>query len=119
VEGTHTRKRREPASWPSRERPDPKLEEKRPCGWRSHADGRGRRCQSGPVSSPEQKNFAEIARLEELLGELRANRATARETEAIREIGLEIAIAIREVGAMLVNVGWEQTFVTDPPKASP
>lgn len=55
----------------------------------------------------------EIERLERLLVELRGNRATARETEAIREIGLEIAIAIREVGAMLVNVGWEQTFPTD------
>lgn len=64
------------------------------------------------MSSPEQKNFAQIDRLERLLGELRGNRTTARETEAIREIGLEIAIAIREVGAMLVNVGWEQTFTT-------
>jgi hypothetical protein len=44
---------------------------------------------------------------ETLLAELRANRSTARETEAIRQIGLEIAIAIREVGAMLVNVGLE------------
>jgi hypothetical protein len=35
--------------------------------------------------------------------------STARETEAIREIGLAIAIAVREVGAMLVNVGWEQS----------
>jgi hypothetical protein len=48
------------------------------------------------------------------------NAGTARETEAIREIGLEIAIAVREVGAMLVNVGWEQTFPqneqpTEPP----
>ena len=42
--------------------------------------------------------------------ELRGNRSTARETEAIREIGLEIAIAVREVGAMLVNVGWEQSY---------
>lgn len=65
------------------------------------------------MSSPEQKNFVEIDRLERLLEELRGNRATARETEAIREIGFEIAIAIREVGAMLVNVGWEQTFATD------
>jgi hypothetical protein len=40
--------------------------------------------------SPEQKNYA----------------------EAIREIGLELAVAIREVGAMLVNVGWEQSFAT-------
>ncbi len=63
-------------------------------------------------SSPEQKNYAEIERLERLLEELRANRSTARETEAIREIGLEIAVAIREVGAMLVNVGWEQSFAS-------
>jgi hypothetical protein len=61
-------------------------------------------------SSPEQKNFTEIERLEKLLSELRENRSTARETEAIREIGLEIAVAIREVGAMLVNVGWEQSY---------
>lgn len=65
-----------------------------------------------PNSNPEQKNYAEIARLEQLLDELRANASTARETEAIREIGLEIAVAIREVGAMLVNVGWEQSFAT-------
>jgi hypothetical protein len=57
------------------------------------------------VSSPERKNYVEIERLERLLEELRAGRSTARETEAIREIGLEIAVAIREVGAMLVNVG--------------
>ena len=63
-------------------------------------------------TSPEQKNFAEIDRLEKLLTELRSGRSTARETEAIREIGLEIAVAIREVGAMLVNVGWEQSFAT-------
>jgi hypothetical protein len=61
-------------------------------------------------NNPEQKNYAEIARLEGLLSDLRENRSTARETEAIREIGLEIAVAIREVGAMLVNVGWEQSF---------
>ena len=65
------------------------------------------------MSSPEQKNFEEIARLEQLLAELRANSFAARETEAIREIGLEIAVAIREVGAMLVNVGWEQAIATD------
>ncbi len=65
------------------------------------------------MSSPEQKNYAEITRLEQLLSELRANRSTARETEAIREIGLEIATAIREVGAMLIKVGWEQTFASD------
>ena len=47
-----------------------------------------------------------------MLVALRANAGTARETEAIREIGLEIAIAIREVGAMLVNVGWEQSYST-------
>ncbi len=63
--------------------------------------------------SPEQKNYTEIDRLEKLLGELRSNPSTARETEAIREIGLEIAVAIREVGAMLVNVGWEQSFATN------
>jgi len=60
-------------------------------------------------NNPEQKNYAEIERLEALLAELRSDRSTAREPEAIREIGLEIAVAIREVGAMLVNVGWEQT----------
>jgi hypothetical protein len=63
------------------------------------------------VTSPEEKNYAEIERLEGLLEELRANPSTARETEAIREIGLELAIAIREVGAMLTNVGWEQSYV--------
>ena len=64
------------------------------------------------MNNPEQKNFAAIARLEQLLAELRANASTARETEAIREIGFEIAIAVREVGAMLVNVGWEQTYTS-------
>lgn len=58
----------------------------------------------------EQRNHREIRRLEELLVELRANPSTARETEAIREIGLEIALAVREVGAMLIDVGWEQAF---------
>jgi hypothetical protein len=66
------------------------------------------------MQSPEDKNYAAIERLEQLLEELRANPSTARETEAIREIGFEIAIAIREVGAMLINVGWEQTFATKP-----
>jgi len=69
------------------------------------------------MSSPEQKNFAEIDRLEQLLVDLRADRSSPRETEAIREIGLEIAVAIREVGAMLVNVGWEQTFASGRPVA--
>jgi hypothetical protein len=64
------------------------------------------------MASPEQKNYEQIERLEQLLVELRANPSTARETEAIREIGLEIAIAVREVGAMLVNVGWEQSYAT-------
>lgn len=64
------------------------------------------------MTSPEERNFAEISRLERLLGEIRADRSTARETEAIREIGFEIALAIREIGAMLINVGWEQTFAT-------
>ena len=54
------------------------------------------------MTSPEQKNYVEIDRLEQLLEELRANPSTARETEAIRE-----------VGAMLINVGWEQTFASD------
>ena len=67
------------------------------------------------MTSPEQKNYKEIERLEDLLRELRENRSTARETEAIREIGLEIAIAVREVGAMLVNVGWEQSYATGRP----
>jgi hypothetical protein len=62
------------------------------------------------TDSPEQKNYSEIERLERLLAELRSDPSTAREPEAIREIGLEIAVAIREVGAMLVNVGWEQSF---------
>jgi hypothetical protein len=65
------------------------------------------------VSSPERKNYEEIERLEALLVALRANAGTSRETEAIREIGFEIAIAIREVGAMLVNVGWEQSFASE------
>ena len=61
------------------------------------------------MTSPEQRNFTEIERLETLLVEARAHPRTARETGAIREIGLELAIAVREVGAMLVNVGWEQS----------
>lgn len=60
--------------------------------------------------NPERKNYTQIERLEGLLAELRADRSTARETEAIREIGLEIALAVREVGAMLIDVGWEQTY---------
>lgn len=62
------------------------------------------------MTSPEQKNYQEIERLERLLRELRASASTARETEAIRELGLEIALAVREVGAMLVNLGWEQSL---------
>jgi hypothetical protein len=61
-------------------------------------------------SNPEQKNYGEIERLEQLLNELRDEAGAHRETEAIREIGLEIALAVREVGAMLVNVGWEQSY---------
>jgi hypothetical protein len=67
------------------------------------------------VASPEERNYEEIQRLEGLLADLRSNRSTARETEAIREIGLEIAIAVREVGAMLVNVGWEQSYASKEP----
>jgi hypothetical protein len=65
------------------------------------------------MGSPEERNYAEIARLERLLEDLRSGKSTPRQTEAIREIGLEIAIAIREVGAMLTNVGWEQSFASD------
>ncbi len=67
------------------------------------------------MPSPEDKNFAAIDRLEGLLGELHGNLSMPRETEAIREIGYEIAIAIREVGAMLINVGWEQTLTGKRP----
>jgi hypothetical protein len=70
------------------------------------------------VTSPEQRNYEEIERLEQLLRELRASPSTARETEALRELGLEVALAIREVGAMLVNLGWEQSFPSGrPPEA--
>jgi hypothetical protein len=62
------------------------------------------------VSQPELKNYSEIERLEGLLRELRGNPSTARETEAIREIGLELSLAIREVGAMLVNLGSGQSY---------
>lgn len=65
------------------------------------------------MTSPEQRNYAQIERLERLLEELRADPSTAREPEAIREIGLEIAVAVREVGAMLINVGWEQALAAD------
>jgi hypothetical protein len=71
------------------------------------------------VNSPEQKNYAEIERLESLLSTLRESASTARETEAIREIGLEIALAVREVGAMLVNVGWEQSFASARDSGNP
>jgi len=64
------------------------------------------------MQSPEDKNYAAIERLEGLLRELRVNPSRAGQAEAIREVGFEIAIAIREVGAMLINVGWEQTFAT-------
>ena len=66
------------------------------------------------MPSPEERNYVAIERLEALLAELRASSSTARETEAIREIGFEIAIAVREVGAMLTNVGWEQTYAAKP-----
>jgi len=67
-----------------------------------------------PNSGPEQKNYAEIERLETLLRTLRESSSTARETEAIREIGLEIALAVREVGAMLINAGWQQSYAASP-----
>ena len=69
------------------------------------------------MSTPEDLNYKAIERLESLLAELRASPSTAREREAIREIGYEIAIAIREVGAMLTNVGWEQTYASNKPAA--
>jgi hypothetical protein len=67
------------------------------------------------MTSPEQKNYTEIVRLEQQLRELRASTTNPRETEALREAGLEIALAVREVGAMLVNIGWEQTFQPPAP----
>lgn len=67
-------------------------------------------------TNPEQRNYAEIERLEQLLRDLRAEATTPREPEAIREIGLEIALAIREVGAMLINVGWEQSYAANRPQ---
>jgi hypothetical protein len=70
------------------------------------------------MASPEERNYAAIERLEQLLAEMRDKHAP-RETEAIREIGFEIAIAIREVGAMLINVGWEQTFATTSERSTP
>jgi len=63
------------------------------------------------MQSPEDRNYAAIERLERLLDEIRSDPSKPRETEAIREIGFEIAIAVREVGAMLTkDVGWEETF---------
>jgi hypothetical protein len=71
------------------------------------------------MSTPEQKNYEAIERLEGLLAELRDTRSTARETEAIREIGLEIAVAVREVGAMLISIGGQQALPAGrPPEAA-
>ena len=70
------------------------------------------------MDNPEQKNYEAIERLERRLGELRSDPSTARESDALREIGFEIAIAVREVGAMLINVGWEQAFAADRRSAS-
>ncbi len=64
------------------------------------------------MHGPEDKNYAAIERLEGVLQQLRVNPSRAGQAEAIREVGFEIAIAIREVGAMLINVGWEQTIAT-------
>ncbi len=60
------------------------------------------------MSNPELQNYEQIERLQRLLRELRADTTATSDAHAIREVGLEIAIAVREVGAMLVNVGWEQ-----------
>jgi hypothetical protein len=68
------------------------------------------------MSSPEQKNYEEIERLEALVRDVRGNASAAPEIDAIREVGLEIAIAVREVGAMLVNVGWEQSYAANRPQ---
>jgi hypothetical protein len=62
------------------------------------------------MASPEERNYEASERLEALLRELRADPSAVGGAELIREAGLEIAIAIREVGAMLTNVGWEQTY---------
>jgi hypothetical protein len=62
------------------------------------------------MQSPEEHNYEAIERLEALLEELRSDSSSGRETDAMREVGFEIALAIREVGAMLINVGWEQTY---------
>jgi hypothetical protein len=71
------------------------------------------------VPGPEQRNCEEIFRLDHLLIELRADRSS-RGTGAIRETGLEVAIAVREVGAMLVDVGLDQSHATQTsPAASP
>jgi hypothetical protein len=74
--------------------------------------------ETGGLHNPEQKNYEAVERLEGLLREVRANRHEAREAEAIREIGLEIAIAVREVGAMLINVGRAQTYASNRPSAT-
>jgi hypothetical protein len=62
------------------------------------------------MTSPENKNYEEIVRLEERLRELRSSPSALGETEALREARLEIALAVREVGAMLTNIGWELTY---------
>ena len=69
------------------------------------------------MQSPEEKNYAAVERLESLLLELRSRPSTLGQADALREAGFEIAIAIREVGAMLINVGWEQTFVSGRPSS--
>ena len=40
----------------------------------------------------------------------------AGESEALREAGLEIALAVREVGAMLINIGWENRMRRTHPR---
>jgi len=71
------------------------------------------------VSSPEQRNYTEIERLESLLAALRARPRTDDQADALREVGLEIALSVREVGAMLVNVGWEQSYAARKPPDTP
>jgi hypothetical protein len=71
------------------------------------------------MSSPEQRNYTEIERLESLLAALRARPRTDDQADALREVGLEIALSVREVGAMLVNVGWEQSYAAQKPPGTP
>ncbi len=69
------------------------------------------------MKNAEVENYGEIERLEKALETLRQQGGTARETEAIREIGLEIALAVRHVGAMLASANSEQSGRSAPARA--